>query len=252
MTQNEPIPRKIHYCWYGNAPVSDLGRRCIQTWRETMPQYSVEAWDERRLPATSPYAKIAYRQKKFAFVADYMRLQILYQEGGIYLDTDVEVVRPFDELLDQSLFFGLQSPGSVGVSVIGATKGHPFLLTVLEALDREASSGRPAFQPLPELVTAMVASAAGDVPKLFDEDYFYPYNPYSPVPVKRKPLQSNMSERTFCVHHWEGTWLGGMSLRMMVALRLKDVMRKAQAGLHPSRASDLTRAGSTAKSSGRD
>ena len=246
-----PIPKTIHYCWYGNTPVSELGRHCIETWRTVMPDYSIDAWDERRLPATSPYASIAYRQKKYAFVADYMRLLVLYQEGGLYLDTDVEVVRRFDELLDQPLFMGLQSPESIGVSVIGATKGHPFLKAVLDELDREGRSGKPVFQPLPELVTSMAEGATIDGLTVFPEDYFYPYNPYSPVPVRRKPLQANMSAQTFCVHHWEGTWLGGMSLRMMIGLRAKNMLRKVSAGLHLPARGNVTRRANTTRDSGK-
>jgi hypothetical protein len=111
--------------------------------------------------------------------------------------------------------------------VIGAVKGHPFLKLTLERLDAEAKSGRLSFQPLPELVTALARANPAIAPTVFPEEYFYPYNPHSPTPLRQKPLQSNMSERTFSIHHWEGTWLGGISLAMMIGLRLKDRIRRA-------------------------
>jgi hypothetical protein len=219
------IPRTIHYCWFGSSPVSPLGERCIATWREVMPSYVLERWDESRDWKT-PYTAIAYRARKFAFVADYVRLRALYERGGIYLDTDVEVLKPFDPLLTDQLFFGLQTPDSVAAGVIGAVKGHPFLKLALDRLDSEAKSGKLSFQPLPELITALARRRGAVAPKLYPVEYFYPYNPHSADPLRQKPLQCNVSEHTFCIHHWEGTWLGGISLGMMIRLRLRDRLRK--------------------------
>ena len=107
-----------------------------------MPEYSIVQWNEDNLYSESPYVKAAYQKKRYAFVADYMRLWALYNEGGIYMDTDVEMVKPFDDLLGEKIFLGRQSPTSVGVGVIGATKGHPFLKRIMDSLDAEAMSGR--------------------------------------------------------------------------------------------------------------
>jgi mannosyltransferase OCH1-like enzyme len=227
MTPQDLIPRTIHYCWFGGAPISALGRRCMETWREVMPDYAVEFWDESRLDWNTPYVAIAYRQRKFAFVADYVRLRALYDHGGLYFDTDIEVLKPFDGLLANELLIGLQAPDSIGVGVIGAARGHPFLKLALDRLDEEGRSGRLSFQPLPELITSLARSNPAIAPRAYPEEYFYPYNPHSPTPLRQKPLQSNITERTFCIHHWEGTWLGGMTLAMMIGLRLKDRIRRA-------------------------
>ena len=93
MTPQYAIPKTIHYCWFGGSPISELGQRCMQTWRECMPAYRVEAWDEGRLDKTITYVRLAYAARQFAFVADYVRLQVLYEHGGLYFDTDIEVVR---------------------------------------------------------------------------------------------------------------------------------------------------------------
>lgn len=226
MQQNQ-IPRTIHYCWFGRSPISALGRRCMETWREVMPDYALELWDESRLDWSRPYLAIAYRARRFAFVADYVRLQALYENGGLYFDTDIEVIKPFDELLRCGLFMGLQAPDSVGTGVIGAAKGHPFLKLALDRLDAEAKSGRLSYEPQPELITSLARTNKAIAPRLLPEEFCYPYNPHSPDPLRQKPLQSNISERTLCIHHWEGTWLGGASLGMMIGLRLKNRLRGA-------------------------
>ncbi len=206
--------------------MSELSRNCMRTWREVLPGYSITIWDETTLDRAISYVDQAYRSRQYAFVADYVRLSVLYHQGGIYLDTDVEVLKSFDELLHNQLFFGLQAPGSVGAGVIGSVKGHPFLKLALDKLDAEARAGELTFQPLPELLTALVRSSSGEKPVLLPEDCFYPYNPYSPLPLRQKPLQSNMSDSTVCIHHWEGTWLGTMSLRSMVKSRMTELLRK--------------------------
>jgi mannosyltransferase OCH1-like enzyme len=226
-SQEKRIPRTIHYCWFGRSPLSDLGQHCVETWRKIMPDYVLERWDESRLDLDKPYLAIAYRARKYAFVADYVRLQALYENGGLYFDTDIEVLKPFDELLGCELFMGLQTPDSVGAGVIGAIKGHPFLKLALDRLDAEAESGKLSYQPLPELVTALARMNRAIAPTLLAEEAFYPYNPHSPDPLRQKPLQSHITERTLCIHQWEGTWLGGMSLGMMISLRVKDRLRRA-------------------------
>jgi len=193
-----------------------------------MPDYSIVRWDEEKLYSDSPYVKAAYQQRRFAFVADYMRLRALYNEGGIYLDTDVEAVKPFDELLGKSFFLGRESPTSVGVGVIGTTKGHPFLKLVMDKLDAEAMSGRISFQPLPELVCGLLESREIRDITILPEECFYPYNPYSSEIIRRKPLLSNMSDKTFCVHHWEGSWLGDMSLKIMLKLRIRHAINRVK------------------------
>lgn len=99
------IPKVIHYCWFGNAPKSAFIKKCMQTWKDKMPDYEWKEWNENTFDVNSvPFVREAYKAKKWAFVADYVRLYVLYTEGGIYMDTDVKVMRPFDEFLKYNFF----------------------------------------------------------------------------------------------------------------------------------------------------
>ena len=94
------IPKIIHYCWFGGGPISPESRKCMESWKKYCPDYKIMAWTEQNFDiSANRYAQQAYAAKKYAFVSDYARLAVLYEYGGIYLDTDVELVRPLDELL---------------------------------------------------------------------------------------------------------------------------------------------------------
>ena len=101
------IPKIIHYCWFGGNPMPDSFQKCIDSWKQVMPEYEIVCWDESNFDLTSvPFVSEAAEMKKWAFVSDYVRLYALYYQGGIYLDTDVEIVQPLDRFLMHSFFSG--------------------------------------------------------------------------------------------------------------------------------------------------
>ena len=103
------IPKRIHYCWFGRGEMPEQAMNCIASWHKYMPDWEYKLWSEDNFDVKSiPYTKEAYEAQKFAFVSDYVRLWALCNEGGIYLDTDVEVFRPFDDLLAQKAFAGFE------------------------------------------------------------------------------------------------------------------------------------------------
>ena len=103
------IPKTIHYCWFGRGEMPELAKRCIVSWHEHMPDWDYRLWNEDNFDINSvPYVKEAYEAKKFAFVSDYVRLWALYNEGGLYLDVDFEVFKPFDDLMHWDAFAGFE------------------------------------------------------------------------------------------------------------------------------------------------
>lgn len=140
------IPKIIHYVWLGKGEQSETIKRCIQSWRDVLPEYEIMCWDESTYDIFKAprFVQEAYNVRKWAFASDYIRLWALNKYGGIYLDTDVEVLQPFDHLLSNRLFIGTQSfwvdrnkyekdlKVNLSIGVIGAEKEHPYINDCLD------------------------------------------------------------------------------------------------------------------------
>lgn len=127
------IPRVIYYCWFGGKPLPPEGERCIASWRKYFPGWEIRRVDESNYNVRSvPYTAEAYDAGKYAFVSDYARFDLLHRHGGLYFDTDVEVIRPFDDIIAAGAFMGMEgtlvNPG-LG---IGAPAGHPLYADMLQ------------------------------------------------------------------------------------------------------------------------
>ena len=131
------IPKHIHYFWFGNSEIPDEFKRNIETWHKYCPDYEITGWNESNYDITkNKYMNQAYEEKKWGFVPDYARLDVIYTYGGIYLDTDVEVIRPLDELLKCDMFCGFESSYNVNFGQgFGAVKQHPIIKKMLELYD---------------------------------------------------------------------------------------------------------------------
>ena len=137
------IPKTIHYCWFSCDPYPDLVKRCLRSWERMMSDYKLRLWDGKSFDFDSvAFVKEAMAAKKYAFAADYIRLYALYTEGGIYLDSDVEVFKPFDTYLNNQFFSGTE-PYIINdeiyydteCAIMGSEKGHPFLKEILDYYD---------------------------------------------------------------------------------------------------------------------
>lgn len=107
------IPKIIHYCWFGGKPLPEDAKKCIESWKRYMPDYEIKVWNEQNFDVNSiPYTAQAYAAGKYAFVSDYARFKVLYEQGGLYFDTDVEVIKPFDDILSRGAFMGCELAAS--------------------------------------------------------------------------------------------------------------------------------------------
>ena len=219
------IPKTIHYCWFGNAPMSDLNKRCIDSWQRVMPEYQIKEWNETNSPLDNLYSQTAYAKKLWAKLSNLIRLQALYAEGGIYLDTDVEVIKNFSPLLHDKCFAGFQQVEEqadwVNNAVLGSQPRQQFLKRCIE-LTQELFSETGNFYRSPT-VTTMILKEMGlreyklqEIKEvtLYPIEYFYPYHwlgKFTPDCIK---------ENTYCVHYWEGTWRKKEHAQVLRPLRI--------------------------------
>ena len=132
------IPRKIHYCWFGRGEKPRLAQKCIASWKKYCPDYEIIEWNEDNFDVNrNAYTQMCYKEKKYAFLTDYLRLLIVEEHGGIYFDTDVEAVRSFDELLDNPAFFGFENDRFVNTGEgFGAEPHNPAVQQMLAEYDQ--------------------------------------------------------------------------------------------------------------------
>ena len=117
------IPKIIHYCWFGGKELPELAKKCIASWKKYCPDYEIIRWDESNFDLEScQYVKQAYQSKKYAFVTDYVRLYAMYTQGGVYMDTDVELTKNLDKFLDHQGFSGFESEAQIPTGIMAAEK----------------------------------------------------------------------------------------------------------------------------------
>lgn len=124
------LPKTIHYCWFGNNEKPKLFYKCYKSWKRFCPDYEIIEWNESNIDISSCplYVQQAFEEKKWAFVTDYIRLKIIYENGGIYLDTDVELLKPLDDLLVYNAYFGFEDEKHINTGLgFGAAKGFELL-----------------------------------------------------------------------------------------------------------------------------
>ena len=130
------IPKKIHYCWFGRGEKPKLAKKCMESWVSYLPDYEIKEWNEDNFDLDKyPYVREAYDNRKYAFVTDVVRLYALYNEGGIYMDTDVEVLKSLDSLLQYKAAAGFESAREVSTGVIASEAAHPVFKVLLDEYD---------------------------------------------------------------------------------------------------------------------
>ena len=127
------IEKKIHYIWVGGKPLTKLAKKCIKSWKKFCPDYEIIEWNENNFDVTqNTFCRQAYEAKKWAFVSDYMRMHILYEHGGVYMDTDVEVLKPLDEFLHNKAFSGFEQFDIIPTGIIAAQKNNEWIKNILD------------------------------------------------------------------------------------------------------------------------
>lgn len=205
------IPKVIHYCWFGRGPKPRLAKKCIKSWSRFCSDYIIKEWNEDNFDLDMcPYAREAYEKRKFAFVTDVVRLYALLKEGGIYMDTDVEVIKPLDSLLQYEAVSGFESDGYVPTGLMASRDGHPFIMELLDHYSGKhfiREDGSLDYTTNTERITN-ICSHHGLVldgqRQTVGGCTFLPKDYLCPKDWKTREI--NLTENTLCIHHFDGSW----------------------------------------------
>lgn len=217
------IPKKIHYCWFGGNPLPEDVQKYIETWKKFCPDYEIKEWNEQNFDIhRNQYVEEAYQQKKWAFVSDVARIYALYTEGGIYMDTDVEVVRNLDPLLNVRGFLGFEGTQWIATNLVGFEAGHELLKMFLDSYDYRSfvreDGTLDQTTNVEELTKLLVEHYQlvlnGEKQNLTEGITVYPTDYFSPYDYIQGKL--NRTERTYTIHWFSQSWIGQSSVRRKI------------------------------------
>jgi len=209
------IPKKIHYCWFGRGEKSELIEKCMASWKQFLPEYELKEWNEDNFDVNSvQYVREAYKERKWAFVSDYVRLYALYHDGGIYMDTDVEVLKPIDRFLNLAAFSGYQDADQCLTGIMGSERGGEWVKDLLDDYEGRSfyrKNGEINETTNVEYTTYLMRKKKGmriDGSEESIEGYvtFFPVDYFCPKLCTSGIV--NLTENSYTIHHFAGSWLG--------------------------------------------
>lgn len=206
------IPKVIHYCWFGGKQIPEQNRRWMDSWKKYCPDYEIVEWNENNYDVSkNEYMYKAYQEKKWAFVSDYVELDVIYQYGGIYLDTDVEVIKNLDELLYQDAFFGIDGSRNISLGLgFGAVAGYLLIKKLMDEYDFRSfclSDGSLNLIAAPTLQFSFFRKLG-----YVNNGEYQRIENFSVYPEKVLSGKSNYTgvikptKNTFMIHHYDGSW----------------------------------------------
>jgi len=212
------IPKVIHYVWVGPVPLTPLAQRCIASWQQHLPEYELKLWNEENSPMSHPYVQHMYQQGKWAFVSDYIRFWVLEKEGGIYLDTDTEVLKSFDDLLPHQAFFGQTKDGVTAAGVIGAEVNHPAISDMLAVY--ESATKYSTTHTSPMVVSDVLAAGTYVGVRVYGYQYFNPCDDGERCTPDKLAL-------AYARNHWAESWVSWRRTRKLLRrLGLMSVIKR--------------------------
>ena len=212
------IPKKIHYCWFGGNPLNDLGKKCYETWKKYFPDYEIIEWNESNFDVhCCKYVEEAYEAKKWAFVSDYARFKVIYEQGGVYFDTDVEVINQMDDILSRGAYMGSErkfmcvNPG-IGFAV---EPRHPFIKELLDDYEKSSfvkEDGSLDLTTIVDRTTKFLKSHgledANEIQTVAGITV-YPVDYFCPIDMDTGKLE--ITENTRSIHRYAASWVDDYS-----------------------------------------
>lgn len=228
------IPKIIHYCWFGKNKKGDINNYCIETWKKVMPDYKLIEWNESNFDVDScMYTRQAYDCKKWAFVSDYVRLYALYNCGGVYFDTDVEVLKTLDSFLCNEAFTGYEVNDCPITAVMGAEKGNRLIFNLMNYYkDKVFINADGSYNEITNtiIITNMMRNYGlrpdGKMKEvmglvIYPQLYFCPNN--------MSLIWKKTSEKSYTIHHFDSSWrsknMGSTSIKGRIGRYLIGFLR---------------------------
>lgn len=218
------IPRKIHYIWFGGNPLPQEAKDCIASWKKYCPEYEIVRWDEANFDlGQNSYVEEAYRAKKWAFVSDYARLWILVNYGGVYMDTDVELLKPIDSMLNHRAFSGFESNNAIPTGIMGCEKGYTLFRELLDDYDGRHFLRKDGTFDLKTNVVAITSYCLkkglvlNNSYQVIDGFALYPSDWFCPKSHETGAI--NCTGNTVAIHHFSGSWMDESEKEVLVRRR---------------------------------
>lgn len=234
------IPKIIHYCWFGRGEKPALAKKCIASWRKFFPDYEIKVWNEDNFDVNIiPYTAEAYACKKYAFVSDYARFWVLYKYGGLYFDTDVEVIRPMDDIVARGPFMGIETPATLGNLPnvapglgLGVNPGlglYGEILDYYKNLHFLTADGKQNVEDAVVAITTRILkkyglSASCDGVQTVCGLYVYPKDYFNPFDSITGRLDKTMNTRS--IHWYSKSWLPQNPIRDKIVRLLHRLFGK--------------------------
>lgn len=231
------IPKKIHYCWFGGNPLPELAQKCIASWKKYCPDYEIVEWNETNFNINCcDYVREAYTAKKWAFVSDVARLYALVNYGGIYMDTDVEVLRPLDDLLEYEAVSGFEAKDRIPTGLMACREGQSLFVELLHDYDNAHFVKEDGTYDTTTNVTRITniclkyGLRLNNTMQTVNGFTLLPYDYLCPKNVETRVL--TITENTYVIHHFDGSWLSEVD-------RLTAEMSRKYNKVLPKRFADL-------------
>lgn len=208
----QKIPKIVHYCWFGKGEKNQKIKECMKSWKKYLPDYEIIEWNEENFAINcNQYVKEAYENKKWAFITDYVRLYVLYHYGGIYMDTDVEVLKSLDIFLKNQAFSGFEDENYIPTGIMGSVKKHIWIEKLLKFYEDKhfIENGKLDLTPNTQTITDITKKEFHLILNnrkqflkeglvLYPKDYFCPKNHYNG--------KIYLTKNTYTIHHFNGSW----------------------------------------------
>lgn len=213
------IPKIIHYCWFGRNSLPVSAKKCIASWRKYFPGYEIKEWNEDNFDVNIiPYTKEAYQAKKFAFVSDYARFWILYKYGGLYFDTDVEVIKPMDDIIERGSFMGCERDGIINGEfptvapglVLGVMPNIGLYKKIIESyatlhfIKPDGTYNQKTVVSYTTEILCQYGLKNTNKIQIVADVWIYPKEYFCPLDSS---LAMKITENTRSIHHFDSTWL---------------------------------------------